>query len=123
MTYLTRLNTIPPPVCRLIAVERYGGKHQKAKRPYRMLTMREIASKGGLPWQRAAAIARRKSFAKVTVEDAEKFRRGCGITMKNEPHILRFVKRIFENKELLAELFDRPPDGRTRSARKVLERL
>lgn len=123
MNYLARLNAIPPPVCRLIAVERYNGQRPRPKRPYRMLKLTVIAAVGGLTLQRAAWIAKQKSFARVTVEDAERFRRGCGIKPENEPSILQFVKRIMQNPDELAELFDNPPDGRPRSARKVLKRL
>lgn len=123
MNYLERLNSIPPPICRLIAVERYNGPLQRPKRPYRMMRMIDIAAKGGLTLQRASWVAKQKTFNRVPVEDAERFRLGCGIRPENEWYVLQFVKRIFENKELLAELFDHPPDGRPRSLRKILKRL
>lgn len=114
MTYLERLDSIPPPVCRLIA---------RQQRPYRMLKLTEIAAIGGLTLQRAAWIAKQRSFARVPIEDAEKFRLGCGIRPNNEWAQRQFVKRIFQNKDELAELFDNPPDGRPRSLRKILKRL
>lgn len=88
-TYLECLDQIPPAYCRLIARECKTGWRQ------RILTITEIARAAGLSWQKTAAIARRKSFATVTVEDADKFRRGCGITLANEKLHMNFLKRNF----------------------------
>lgn len=64
-----------------------------------MLTIPEIALAAGLSWQKTAAIARRKSFAAVTVEDADKFRKGCGITIQNERRHVEFIKRNFKREK------------------------
>lgn len=114
-TYLEQLDEIPPPVCRLIA-------RTKGSRP-RILKMTEIAAVSGLHWRKVQWIASLKSFARVTVEDAEKFRLGCGITPENEGRQKLFIKRLFQDKDKMAELFDNPPDGRPRSLRKILRRL
>lgn len=87
-TYLECIDQIPPAYCRLVAREKHGGLP-------RLLTIPEIARAAGLTWQKTAAIARRKSFATVTVQDADKFRRGCGITIQNEKRHMEFLARNF----------------------------
>lgn len=82
---LADLDRIPPPICRLIA-------RTKSRYP-RILSIRDIAKAARLKWQTVAWIARQKSFARVTVEDAYKFRRGCGITPENEQRHLEYIKR------------------------------
>lgn len=97
-TYLECIDQIPPAYCRLIAREKKRGFS-------RMLTMTEIAKAAGMPWQRAAAIARRKSFAGVTVEDADKFRKGCGITLQNEKRHMEFIARNFKSERSFDRYF------------------
>src|SRR5690349_12214031 len=92
-SYLQCLDEIPPAYCRLIAREKKrGGWHQ-------ILTITQIAQAAGLSWQRTAAIARKKSFARVSVEDADKFRRGCGITLQNEKRHMEFIARNFRKEK------------------------
>lgn len=102
-TYLEMIDEIPPAYCRLIAREKKIGCFP------RMLTMVEIAEAAGMPWQRAAAIARRKSFAGVTVENADKFRKGCGITPQNEKRHMEFLKRHFRSEKSFAQYFKHSP--------------
>lgn len=118
-TYLECIDQIPPAYCRLIAREKRGG------RP-RILTMREIAAAAGLSWQKTAAIARRKSFATVTVEDADKFRKGCGITIQNEKYQMEFIARNFRSEKSFDQYFKDAKRGdkwRSKFLKRILKRL
>lgn len=98
-TYLEMIDQIPPAYCRLVAREKKrGGWHM-------ILTIPEIARAAGLSWQKTAAIARRRSFATVTVEDADKFRRGCGINLQNEKRQMEFLKRTLRSPKGLERYF------------------
>lgn len=119
-TYLARLDEIPPPLCRLIA--RTGGRHP------RLLSMTQIAERAGLTWQKAAAIARQKSFARVTVEDAERFRLGCGITMQSEHHQKEFIMRNIKRDKPYEHLFGMtkphwPRSWREKFMKRILKNL
>lgn len=119
-TYLQRLDEIPPPLCRLIA-------RTDSHRP-RLLHMHEIAAAAGLTWQRCAKIAMLKSFARVPIEDAEKFRRGCGITLENEHHQKEFIRRNVKRpngweKYLKAAQPHWPAKARPQFVRRILKRL
>ena len=117
-TYLECLDLIPPPYCRLLARNRNrGGWH-------RMLTIPEIAKAAGLSWQRTAAIARRKSFATVTVEDADKFRRGCGITLQNEKRHMEFLVRSFRSPKSFDRYFKYSKiESAERWGKKMIDRI
>lgn len=122
-TYLECLDQIPPAYCRLIAREAKQGRW------HRILTITQIAEAAGLSWQKTAAIARRKSFAGVTVEDADKFRRGCGITLANEQMHMKFIRRNLKNDALFKNYFKYSKDKwsqshwRTKFINRILKRL
>lgn len=120
-TYLECLDQIPPAYCRLIARKKGGGYPQ-------IMTIAEIAKAAGLSWQKTAAIARRKSFAKVAVEDADKFRRGCGITLQNEKHHMEFIARNFRSGRSFKSYFkytqrDWPKSWKAPFLNRILKRL
>lgn len=119
-SYLERLDEIPPPMCRLIA-------RTSARNP-RILTIMQIAERSGLPWQTVAAIARRKSFARVPVEDADKYRLGCGITPENEKRHREYILRNNQRANGWAKLLQTTKPGLAPSHRKkfvdrILKRL
>lgn len=115
-TYLECIDQIPPPYCRLVAREKKQGGS-------RILTIHEIAQAAGLTWQKTAAIARRKSFATVTFEDAEKFRKGCGITLQNEKRHKEFIKRHFGSGNGFEQYFRYSKDSRGNYGPKFLEKI
>lgn len=118
-TYLECIDEIPPAYCRLIAREKRGGNP-------RILTIVEIAKAGGLTWQKAAQIAKRKSFARVAVEDVDKFRKGCGITIQNEKHHREFIKRNFQREKSFDHYFKHAKYGdpwRAKFIKRILKRL
>lgn len=122
LTYLECIDQIPPAYCRLIAREIKTGWRQK------ILTIPEIAQRAGLSWQKTAAIARRKSFARVPVEDADKFRKGCGITIQNEKLHVNFLKRNFNRKNSFEHYFKYskakwPYAWKSRFMNRILKRL
>lgn len=119
-TYLARLDEIPPPLCRLIA-------RSKGHQP-RILTITEIAAASGLPWQRVAWIARQKSFASVTVADADKFRLGCGITPENEKRHREFIRRNYARTNAWVHIFKMakrkwPASWRAKFVTRIVNRL
>lgn len=120
-TYLECIDQIPPAYCRLVAREKHGGCP-------RLLTIPEIAQAAGLTWQKTAAIARRKSFATVSVEDADKFRRGCGITIQNEKRHMEFLARNFRREKGFNAYFETAkksygPCGKGSFIERILKRL
>ena len=116
-TYLERLDEIPPPLCRLIARTRNN--------PPRILKMTEIAQAAGLTLQKVAWIAKQKSFAKVKVEEADRFRLGCGITPQNEFRHREYIVRNFRRQTCWSYLFRHAPvdDHRKRFIERILKRL
>lgn len=122
LTYLECIDQIPPAYCRLIARESKTGWRQK------ILTITEIAQRAGLSWQKTAAIARRKSFARVPIEDADKFRKGCGITIQNEKQHKEFLKKNFD-RENSFELYFKyskatwPHSWKSKFVNRILKRL
>jgi len=84
-TYLEQLDRIPPNVCRLLARSR--------GRNARPLTVREIALAAGFTWQKAAWIARKKTWADVAVADADRFRAACGVRIRDEHRQLALLAR------------------------------
>lgn len=120
--YLECIDQIPPAYCRLVAREKKRGGWHK------MLTITQIAAAAGLSWQRTAAIARRKSFASVTVEDADKFRTGCGITLQNEKRHMEFIRRNFRSEKSFDRYFrfaqnHWPSSWRKKYLERILKRL
>lgn len=119
-TYLECIDQIPPAYCRLIAREKKRGGWHK------ILTITQIAEAAGLSWQKTAAIARRKSFAGVTVEDADKFRRGCGINLQNEKRHMEFIRRNFQKERSFERYFQYAKRGdpwRAKFIKRILKRL
>lgn len=119
-TYLERLDEIPPPLCRLIA-------RTKGHAP-RILTITQIAAAAGLHWRKVAWIASQKSFARVTVADAEKFRLGCGITVENESLHREYIRRNYNRPTGFAHIFKTafphwPKSWRDKFTRRILKRL
>lgn len=121
-TYLERLDELPPAYCRLLAREtKRGGWHK-------ILTVTQIAQASGLTWQKVAAIIREKSFARVAVADADKFRKGCGITPQNERRHKEFLKRNFARPKSFDRYFhySKAKGGRSWRSRfmnRILKRL
>lgn len=120
-TILERIDQMPPWACRLIA--RTGGLGRSAK----ALTIYEIAERGGLTWQKAAWVSRQPSWAKVTVEIADKFRKGCGINMANERQQRCYLIRTKTKSQKGLNHLDRLPEewdsGHRRRFKKRIARM
>jgi hypothetical protein len=70
MTFLEKLNSLPPMFCRYIA---------RTKNGRRGLTTKEIESASGLSNTTVKELSLRTSWNNVTVETAQKFMSACGI--------------------------------------------
>lgn len=81
-TYLAHLDRIPPCVCYLIA-----------RRNGVMMTLPQIAAESGLGARTVRRISRSASWAAFTVDQVDRFRMACGITVKSEKVHMRYLKR------------------------------
>lgn len=70
MTFLERINLVPPQRCRLCARKENGSK---------LMTNDDIAKASGLARSTVAKLSKLKSWNSVKAETIEAFTRGCGI--------------------------------------------
>lgn len=113
-TYLAQLDRLPPNVCVLIA--RVPGQKR------RPMTMREIARRANMTWQRVARIAKQRTWAGITVKEADAFRLGCGITIENEWRHVAYLRRTFDAERVkrpLAHLDELPERYKARRLKLV----
>lgn len=83
-TLLELADQLPPNICRLIARDCKKG-----------LTNAQIAERAGMTEQRVAYISTRKTWAGLSIEDIDSFRKGCGITVRNAAYQLRYMTRSY----------------------------
>lgn len=115
-SYLARMDEIPPNICRLIA-------RTKSKYPH-ILTIPEIAAASGLTWQKVSRIAKLKSFGRVAVEDADKFRLGCGITPETEKMHKHYIRRnLSENQKGFKAINGAAVGNKSKFWKRVLKQL
>lgn len=90
------LDRIAPPLARVLARDR--------KSRGQPLSLATIAKAGGLPFNRARRIAAQKSWADVTVADAEAFLNGCGITLDRWSQECQYLRRTGKSQIPLVHL-------------------
>lgn len=87
MHWLTKMDKLPPNVCRLLARE-----PKMSKRP---LTTEQIAKRSGLSKQTVLKISKLRSWATLSLAQMEAFKFGCGVIPGREAIHRAYLKRTF----------------------------
>lgn len=85
-TYLKQLDELPPYKCWMLARKPRGQPISQA----------EIQSKTGWSANKVERLCGLKTWADVTVADADTFRKACGITRENERRHRFYLKRTLD---------------------------
>lgn len=85
-TYLKQLDELPPFKCWVLARKKGG----------QPITQTEISKKTGWTLSKVEKFCGMKSWAKATVEDADKFRQACGVTRSSERRHKYYLKRTLD---------------------------
>lgn len=98
MYWVSKLDKLPPNVCRLLA--RVPHKAKQA------LTTDDIARRSGFSKQKVRAMSRLRSWKDVTVGDMEIFKSACGIAVgKGEALQLAYLRRSFDKTRTQTPLY------------------
>lgn len=85
--WLTKLDKLPPNVCRLLAREPHQRKQAR--------NTQQIAQHSGLSVQTVRRLSKMRSWKNVTVGQMQQFKVGCGINPGTECLQVGYLKRSF----------------------------
>lgn len=112
MYWVSKLDKLPPNVCRLLA--------RVPNKPKAPLTTEQISQRSGLSKQTVRRISRLRSWATVPLETHEKFKIGCGITPGRECLQVAYLKRTFDPTKTRTSLFHVRKLMRTRHDKRLV---
>jgi hypothetical protein len=84
MTLLSKLNRIPPFLCRLVARKRRG---------YLAMTRRDIAAESGLNIKKVDRLSKLARWDNVKLSDIQKFSAACGVNLLASRRVKEYMKR------------------------------